>query len=378
MTEKCPTAILALADGTVFYGAGIGATGEALGEVVFNTAMSGYQEILTDPSYAEQIITFTTPHIGNVGINRQDMESKKIYTSGLIIAHLSPYVSNWRATSTLEDFLKKHNTVGISEIDTRQLTRILRKKGAQNGCIMHGSSMNVNRAIELARHHPSLDGKDLAKKVTLKKNRPFHQQSYQLPSVNKNKVKHFQEKKVVAMDFGIKYQILKLLNDRHCEVIVVPATTMASDIINMNPNGVLLSNGPGDPAACEYAIDCIKELLKKNIPLLGICLGCQLLALASGAETFKMKFGHHGSNHPLQNIKTQRVSITTQNHGFSIKESTLPTSLTITHRSLFDNTIQGIRHRRKPAMGFQGHPEASPGPQDIAYLFDEFMEMMHA
>ena len=376
--EKRPAAILALADGTIFYGVGIGVTGQALGEVVFNTAMSGYQEILTDPSYAEQIITFTVPHIGNVGINAEDMESKKIYTSGLIIAHLSPMVSNWRSKITLEDFLKKHNTIGIAEIDTRQLTRTLREKGAQNGCIMSGDSTNIDLAIQLARRHSTLNGKDLAQKVTTKKSYNFSEKSYQLPSKYKNASRVFKEKKVVVLDFGTKHQILKLLNDRYCNVIVVPAKTTASDILAMNPDGVLLSNGPGDPAACNYAIECIEELLKKNMPLFGICLGCQLLALAFGAETFKMKFGHHGSNHPVQNIKTQLVSITSQNHGFAIKESTLPTTIAITHRSLFDQTIQGIRHCKKPAMGFQGHPEASPGPQDIQYLFDEFMEMMHA
>jgi carbamoyl-phosphate synthase small subunit len=377
-TEKRPTAILALADGTVFHGVSIGSTGEALGEVVFNTAMSGYQEILTDPSYAEQIITFTAPHIGNVGINAEDMESKKIYASGLIIAHLSPIVSNWRSQITLEDFLKKHRAIGIAGIDTRQLTRILREKGAQNGCIMSGDSINIDRAIELARRHSTLDGKDLAKEVTIKKQYAFKEKTYKLPSKYERPLKKFKPKKVVVVDFGTKHQILKLLTDRHCDVTVVPAKTSAAEILQINPDGVLLSNGPGDPAACDYAIECIKELLNKDIPLFGICLGCQLLALGCDAETFKMKFGHHGSNHPVQNIATQLVSITSQNHGFSIKESNLPTTLIITHRSLFDQTIQGIRHCKKPAMGFQGHPEASPGPQDIEYLFDEFMEMMHA
>lgn len=377
-TEKRSTAILALADGTVFYGVSIGSTGETLGEVVFNTAMSGYQEILTDPSYAEQIITFTAPHIGNVGINPEDMESKEVYTAGLIIAHLSPIVSNWRSKTTLEDFLKKHHTVGIAEIDTRQLTRILREKGAQNGCIMSGDAINIDRAIELARRHSTLNGKDLVKEVTTKKQYAFKEKTYKLPSKYERSLNSFKTKKVIVLDFGTKHQILKLLNDRHCAVKVVPAKTSAADILRMNPDGVLLSNGPGDPAACDYAIESVKELLKKNIPLFGICLGCQLLALGCGAETFKMKFGHHGSNHPVQNVTTRVVSITSQNHGFSIKESNLPTTLIITHRSLFDQTIQGIRHCKKPAMGFQGHPEASPGPQDIAYLFDEFMEMMHA
>jgi len=377
-TEKHQPAILALADGTVFHGVSIGASGKTLGEVVFNTAMSGYQEILTDPSYKDQIVTFTCPHIGNVGINPEDMESKQVFVSGLIIAHLSPILSNWRSHITLENFLKKNKTIGIAEIDTRQLTRILREKGAQNGCIMTGDSINTDQVLELAREHPTLNGKDLAKEVTTKKNYHFTKKTYQLPSKYENTSKAYKKKKVVVLDFGIKYQTLKLLNDRHCSVTVVPAQTTAADILKMKPDGVLLSNGPGDPSACDYAIECIEKLLQQNIPLFGICLGCQLLALGCGAQTFKMKFGHHGSNHPVQNIKTKVVSITSQNHGFAIDESSLPSTLDITHRSLFDQTIQGIKHRIKSAIGFQGHPEASPGPQDIECLFDEFMEMMHA
>jgi carbamoyl-phosphate synthase small subunit len=378
MNEKHQPAILALADGTVFHGLRIGAKGYTLGEVVFNTAMSGYQEILTDPSYADQIITFTYPHIGNVGINPDDMESGKIYASGLIIAHPSPIVSNWRSCMTLNDFLKKHNVIGIAEIDTRRLTRILREKGAQNGCIVTDQSISEKRATQLAQKHPTLNGKDLAKKVSTKKSYAFTKKTYRLPSKYEIPTKAYQQKKVIVLDFGIKHQTLKLLNDRNCTVTVVSAQTTATDILKLKPDGVSLSNGPGDPSACDYAITCIKALLEKNIPLFGICLGCQLLALGCGAQTFKMKFGHHGSNHPVQDLRTNIVSITSQNHGFAIDESSLPSSLDITHRSLFDHTIQGIKHRTKSAIGFQGHPEASPGPHDIEYLFDEFMEMMHA
>ncbi|OGT44509.1 MAG: carbamoyl phosphate synthase small subunit [Gammaproteobacteria bacterium RIFCSPHIGHO2_12_FULL_38_11] len=360
-------AILALADGSLFHGISIGASGETVGEVVFNTAMTGYQEILTDPSYAQQIVTLTYPHIGNVGVNPDDMESDKAYAAGLIIRELSPVVSNWRATQSLPDFLKEQHIVSIANIDTRCLTRLLREKGAQNGCIMTGK-VDPEIVLRKARAFSDLNGKDLAIEVSCA-------QTY-LYSDNDSDIH------IVVYDFGVKRNILRMLVDRRCKVTVVPAQTSASDVLKLKPDGILLSNGPGDPAACGYAIKNIQELLMKKIPIFGICLGFQLLALACGAKTVKMKFGHHGANHPVQEkIPSSpsfskgggKVFITSQNHGFCIDEKTLPAELTVTHVSLFDGTLQGFKHNTLPVFAFQGHPEAAPGPGDIAGLFDEFI-----
>jgi len=356
-------ALLALADGNLFYGTSIGASGKTAGEVVFNTSMTGYQEILTDPSYTQQIITFTYPHIGNVGVNPEDMESNKVWASGLIIRELSPIVSNWRAQQSLNEFLKQHKIIGIADIDTRRLTQILRDKGVQNGCIV-SEDLNPDSAIDMAKKFPSLTGQDLAKIVSTKQIIEWKQPLQ--PKYH-----------VVVYDFGVKYNILRMLTDRGCRLTVVPAQYSASDVLKLKPNGVLLSNGPGDPAACSYAIENIKILLENNIPLFGICLGFQLLALACGAKTIKVKFGHHGANHPVKDLKTGMVAITSQNHNFVVDEKSLPRDLQITHRSLFDNTLQGIQHKTKPAFAFQGHPEASPGPHDIAYLFDRFINLIH-
>lgn len=365
MTEnKChyEPAILALADGSTFSGISVGVTGQTVGEVVFNTSMTGYQEIITDPSYAKQIITFTYPHIGNVGVNPEDMESDKIWASGLIIKELSPIVSNWRAQMSLPEFLKQHNIIGIAGIDTRQLTRLLRDKGAQNGCIMAGNC-NPEIAIKAAQDFEGLINQDLAQVVSTKEIKTWGQPT---------NPKHH----VVVYDFGVKRNILQLLIDRGCRLTLVPAKTPACEILKLNPDGVMLSNGPGDPAACDYAITNIKVLLEENIPTFGICLGFQLMALACGAQTIKMKFGHHGANHPVQDLATKVVAITSQNHGFAVAEASVPDCLEITHRALFDNTIQGIKHKDKPAFAFQGHPEASPGPHDIGYLFDKFIKLM--
>jgi carbamoyl-phosphate synthase small subunit len=356
-------ALLALADGNLFYGTSIGASGKTVGEVVFNTSMTGYQEILTDPSYAQQIITFTYPHIGNVGVNPEDMESNKVWAAGLIIRELSPIVSNWRAQQSLDEFLKQNNIIGIADIDTRRLTQILRDKGVQNGCIVTGEC-DANEAIDTAKKFPPLAGQDLAKTVSTKQIiewKPPSQFKYH----------------VVVYDFGVKHNILHMLTDRGCRLTIVPAQYSASKVLKLKPDGVLLSNGPGDPAACSYAIENIKILLENNIPLFGICLGFQMLALACGAKTIKVKFGHHGANHPVKDLKTGMVTITSQNHNFVVDEKSLPQDLQITHRSLFDNTLQGIQHKTKPAFAFQGHPEASPGPHDIAYLFDRFIDLIH-
>lgn len=364
---------LCLADGSVFAGESIGAEGHAVGEVVFNTSMTGYQEILTDASYAGQIITFTYPHIGNVGVNSEDFESKKIWASGLVIRDLSPIVSNWRAKQSLSEFLKAQNIVGIAGVDTRRLTRLLREKGAQNGCIIVGE--NKMLAEKSLKQFSGLNGLDLAKEVTTEKSYEWKENIWQdptsAPAATPPKKYH-----VVVYDYGTKLQILRLLVNRSCRVTVVPAKTSANAVFSMNPDGIVLSNGPGDPAACDYAIENTKVFLAKKIPLFGVCLGCQILALASDGETEKMKLGHHGANHPVKDLRTNRVLITSQNHGFSVKEKTLPKSLKITHKSLFDGTIQGIAHENKMAFGFQGHPEASPGPQDIEYLFDEFMGLV--
>lgn len=371
-------ALLALEDGTVFHGEAIGVSGLAVGEVVFNTAMTGYQEILTDPSYAKQLVTLTYPHIGNIGTNEEDEESTGIFASGLIIRDLPIRASSWRAQQSLQDYLYAHKRVAIAGIDTRKLTRLLRQEGAQNGCIMAGK-VDAAKAIAKAREFPGLEGMDLAKLVTTKTSYQWAQASWTIedgfpPSLS------FDEKNlpyhVVAYDFGVKRNILRMLVDRGCRLTVVSATTSAREVLAMQPQGVFLSNGPGDPQPCDYAVEAIKEIVLSGIPIFGICLGYQLLSLASGAQTIKMKFGHHGANHPVQDLSNHRVMITSQNHGFTVDEASLPSHLTPTHRSLFDGSLQGVKHTDKPAFGFQGHPEASPGPHDIAYLFDCFIELI--
>ena len=368
--QKTP-AVLVLADGSVFPGVSIGAVGTSVGEVVFNTTITGYQELLTDPSYAKQIVTLTYPHIGNVGINPGDMESDRVWLAGLVIRELSSVVSNWRATESLPDFLKRQHTVAIAEVDTRRLTRLLRDKGAQNGCIMAGE-VDIEKALALARQFDGLEGADLAKEVTRDT-----AVTWELPLLDKEWLSPGfvinSTKTIVVYDFGVKTNIMRLLADRGVEVIVVPATATAAEVLAHNPDGVVLSNGPGDPAACDYAIAATKELLSKNVPIFGICLGCQILALACGARTQKMKFGHHGSNHPVKVLSDNTVVITAQNHGFSVDEQSLPAELEVTHRSLFDGTVQGIRHKKKVAFAFQGHPEASAGPHDLEGLFDTFL-----
>jgi carbamoyl-phosphate synthase small subunit len=366
-------ALLVLADGTRFTGTAIGHHGTTTGEVVFNTSMTGYQEILTDPSYARQIITFTYPHIGNVGCNEQDMEAPRSWAAGMVIRDLSLATSNWRSQQSLNDFLRQQKIIGIADVDTRALTRVLRDTGAQNGCITTDVA-NLEQAQAAARNLASLEGQDLARQVTTPHTYTWTTPSIaagHLPAPVMTKPAH-----IVVYDFGVKQSMLRLLVDRGCRVTVVPATTSAADVCALQPDGILLSNGPGDPAACDYAIDAIKTLLAQDIPLFGICLGCQLLALAMGAQTKKMKFGHHGANHPIIDLTTEQVFITSQNHGFVIDETNLPVDLTITHRSLFDNTIQGIRHRQKPAFAFQGHPEAHPGPHDILSIFDDFLQLI--
>ncbi|WP_228289164.1 glutamine-hydrolyzing carbamoyl-phosphate synthase small subunit [Marinobacter salinisoli] len=367
-------AILALEDGSLFYGTAIGADGETSGEVVFNTAMTGYQEILTDPSYSRQIVTLTYPHIGNTGINKEDVESDRIHAAGLIIRDLPLVASNWRSEQTLEDYLRASGIVGIAEIDTRRLTRILRDKGSQNGAIVAGAQATAERALELAKAFPGLKGMDLAKEVTTDSVSRWSESEWSLTDgYGQRDEARF---KVVAWDYGVKYNILRMLASRGCDVTVVPATTPASEVLAMNPDGVFLSNGPGDPEPCDYAITAIKEVLETDMPVFGICLGHQLLALASGAKTMKMGHGHHGANHPVQNLADGTVMITSQNHGFAVDESTLPANLEATHKSLFDGTLQGIRRTDKPAFSFQGHPEASPGPHDVAPLFDQFIRLM--
>jgi len=370
-------AILALEDGTVFKGVSVGAEGRTLGEVVFNTAMTGYQEILTDPSYYRQIVTLTYPHIGNVGTNSDDFESTKIYAAGLIIRDLSAIVSNWRAEGSLEQFLRRGKTVAIAEIDTRQLTRVLRDKGAQAGCIVAGAKANADEAIKAARKFPGLKGMDLAKLVTTKQPYQWNQGSIwpERQSVYTKRVASFH---VVAFDYGIKRNILRLISDQDCRITVVPATTKAEEVMSLLPDGVFLSNGPGDPEPCDYAIESIRRLLEIGVPIFGICLGHQLLGLASGAKTEKMKFGHHGANHPVVEIDSGRVMITSQNHGFAVQENTLPANLRATHRSLFDGSLQGIERTDRPAFSFQGHPEASPGPHDLRPLFQRFTASMKA
>ncbi|PTN09151.1 glutamine-hydrolyzing carbamoyl-phosphate synthase small subunit [Nitrosomonas aestuarii] len=373
-----PHAILALADGTVFYGVSIGFDGVTTGEVAFNTAMTGYQEILTDPSYCQQIITLTYPHIGNTGINLQDFESgniDKVYAAGLVIRDLPLTASNWRKTQSLAGFLADQQVVAIAEIDTRKLTRILREKGAQSGCIMAGR-IDEHEAIEHARSYPGLAGMDLARVVSCRKPYTWDEGEWSLESgykVQANICFH-----VIAFDFGIKRNILRKLAQRGCKITVVPAQTSAEEVMALQPDGVFLSNGPGDPEPCSYAITATRALLDKNIPIFGICLGHQLLALASGAKTVKMKFGHHGANHPVQDVKREKVFITSQNHGFAVDMDTLPSNIRITHVSLFDGSLQGFELLDKPAFCFQGHPEASPGPHEADYLFDRFIEIMQS
>ncbi len=367
-------AILALADGTVFRGSSIGAEGISSGEVVFNTALTGYQEILTDPSYARQIVTLTCPHIGNVGVNQQDEESTKIWAAGLVIRDLPLAVSNFRSQGSLDTYLKERNIVAIADIDTRKLTRILREKGAQNGCLMAGE-VDVDKAVAAAGAFAGLKGMDLAREVTTDKPYTWNEGSWSLdkgfaPAGNGSRYR------VVAYDFGVKRNILRMLVDRGCELTVVPATTPAADVLARQPDGVFLSNGPGDPEPCDYAIAAITDIVAAGVPTFGICLGHQLLALASGAKTMKMKFGHHGANHPVQHLDDKTVAITSQNHGFAVDETTLPTNLGATHRSLFDGSLQGIHRTDQPAFSFQGHPEASPGPHDAAPLFDHFIALM--
>jgi len=369
-------ALLALEDGSIFRGVAIGATGEAVGEVVFNTALTGYQEILTDPSYAEQMVTLTYPHIGNVGVNAEDEESTRVWAKALIIRDVSMVASNFRSQETLSAYLQRHNVVGIADIDTRRLTRILREKGAQNGCIMAGDNIDEARALAAAKGFPGLKGMDLAKEVTVDKAYEWTEGSWQL---GKGHVTPAQTRfHVVAYDYGVKRNILRMLADRGCRLTVVPAQTPASEVLAMKPDGVFLSNGPGDPAPCDYAIEAIRTIVDTGLPVFGICLGHQLLALASGAETGKMKFGHHGANHPVKDLDRNVVMITSQNHGFAVLETGLPKNLRATHVSLFDGSLQGIHRTDKPAFSFQGHPEASPGPHDAAPLFDHFIELMEA
>ncbi|MDL0431633.1 glutamine-hydrolyzing carbamoyl-phosphate synthase small subunit [Marinobacter sp. TBZ242] len=369
-------AILALADGSLFYGTAIGAEGETSGEVVFNTAMTGYQEILTDPSYSRQIVTLTYPHIGNTGVNEEDIESDRVQAAGLIIRDLPLLVSNWRSTGSLQDYLKTNNIVGIADIDTRRLTRILRDKGSQNGAVVAGADATAERALELANAFPGLKGMDLAKEVTAEKTWTWSQSEWSIDSGYGERTES--KFKVVAWDYGVKLNILRMLAGRGCDITVVPAQTPASEVLAMNPDGIFLSNGPGDPEPCDYAIKAIREVLETEIPVFGICLGHQLLALASGAKSIKMGHGHHGANHPVQNLKDGTVMITSQNHGFAVDETSLPDNLEATHKSLFDDSLQGIRRTDKPAFSFQGHPEASPGPHDVAPLFDEFIRLMEA
>ena len=392
MNTNYAKAILALADGTVFYGRSIGASGHTVGEVVFNTAMTGYQEILTDPSYAQQIVTLTYPHIGNTGTNDEDTESgriHKVWANGLIIRDLTMATSNFRSSQSLNEYLINHNTVAIADIDTRKLTRLLREKGAQNGCIMtadNDGQLDEAKAIELAKSFAGIKGMDLAKVCCDQAGFTWTQGSWQLvsPEVSPTcgRFKELgtdieQKFNIVAYDFGVKTNILRMLVDLGCHVTVVPAQTPISEVLKHNPDGIFLSNGPGDPEPCTYAIDAIKHIITEtDIPLFGICLGHQLLALASGAQTLKMKFGHHGANHPVQDIEQGTVMITSQNHGFAVDEATLPSNVKVTHRSLFDGSNQGIELTNKPAFSFQGHPEASPGPHDCAPLFDKFAAMM--
>ena len=372
-------AILALADGTIFKGISIGAAGHTTGEVVFNTAMTGYQEILTDPSYSRQIVTLTYPHIGNTGVNPEDVESSKVHAAGLIIRDLPLMASNFRSTQSLSDYLKSEGIVAIAGIDTRKLTRLLREKGAQSGAILVGTQGNEPsqvQALELARSFPGLTGMDLAKVVSTKAAYEFTETEWKLgQGYGKLTDPKFH---VVAFDYGVKRNILRMLTERGCKVTVLPAQSSAADALALNPDGIFLANGPGDPAPCDYAIAATKELIEKGIPTFGICLGHQIMALASGAQTLKMKFGHHGANHPVQDLDSKQVMITSQNHGFAVNADSLPPNCRVTHVSLFDGSLQGFARTDKPAFCFQGHPEASPGPNDVSYLFDRFISLMQA
>jgi carbamoyl-phosphate synthase small subunit len=374
-----PSALLALADGTIFHGKGIGAVGSTVGEVVFNTSMSGYQEILTDPSYCRQIVTLTYPHIGNTGVNAEDVESDRVHAAGLVIRDLPILPSNFRMDQRLDAYLKAENVVAIAGLDTRKLTRVLREKGAQAGCIVTaaaGETLNAEAAVAQARAFPGLAGMDLAKVVSATARYEWKQAEWALEGGYTDRADgRFH---VVAYDFGVKYNILRMLVERGCRLTVVPAQTSASEVLALNPDGVFLSNGPGDPEPCDYAIDAIRDIVAARMPTFGICLGHQLLALASGAKTMKMSTGHHGANHPVKDLDTGKVLITSQNHGFAVDPSTMPANLRVTHHSLFDGTNQGIARTDVPAFSFQGHPEASPGPHDVAYLFDRFIGLMEA
>ncbi len=384
---KHPHALLCLADGSVFIGESIGAAGQTVGEVVFNTSMTGYQEILTDPSYCQQIVTLTYPHIGNTGINAEDVESRKVFAAGLIIKDLPQLESNFRSTQTLSQYLVAENCVAIASIDTRKLTRLLRSKGAQNGAIValkageEVTQAYVDKALAAAKAAPSMAGLDLAKVVSVSEKYAFTETEWKLfnehgkPGYGQQTNPKFH---VVAFDYGVKKNILRMLAERGCQVTVVPAQTSAKDVLAMKPSGVFLSNGPGDPEPCDYAIAATREIIEAGVPTFGICLGHQIMALASGAKTFKMKFGHHGANHPVKDLDNGRVSITSQNHGFAVDDKSLPANLRPTHISLFDNTLQGLARTDKPAFCFQGHPEASPGPHDISYLFDRFIKLMES
>ncbi len=367
-------AILALQDGTIFKGIAIGSNGLTQGEVVFNTSMTGYQEILTDPSYARQIITLTYPHIGNTGVTREDEEADKIHASGLVIRDLPLLASNWRSEMSLGDYLKQKNVVAIADIDTRQLTRLLREKGAQSGAIMAGDHIDEAQAIAAARDFPGLAGMDLAKEVTTAQQYPWAESVWSLTDGHQQA--ESTPYHVVAYDYGVKKNILRMLCERGARVTVVPAQTSAAEVLAMQPDGIFLSNGPGDPEPCDYAIEAIQQFLQTEIPVFGICLGHQLLSLASGAKTVKMKFGHHGANHPVQDLDSGVVMITSQNHGFAVDEKSLPANLKATHRSLFDGSLQAVHRTDKPAFSFQGHPEASPGPHDVSPLFDHFFELI--
>ena len=380
MLPVLPPAVLALADGTVFQGTSIGVAGRTVGEVVFNTALTGYQEILTDPSYCQQIVTLTYPHVGSYGVNVEDVEAKKVFAAGLVIKDLPVRVSNFRAGLTLSEYLVREGTVAIADIDTRKLTRHLRTKGAQNGCMVafpvgaKVSEAQIAQAVASARGAPSMSGLDLAKVVSAREPYQWTETEWQLGSgYGAQNEPRFH---VVAYDFGVKHNILRMLASRGCRVTVVPAQTSAADVLARKPDGVFLSNGPGDPEPCDYAIAATRTIIERGLPTFGICLGHQIMALASGAKTFKMKFGHHGANHPVKDLDSGRVSITSQNHGFAVDEKTLPSTLRATHVSLFDGTLQGLARTDKPAFCFQGHPEASPGPHDIAYLFDRFVALM--
>ena len=373
------SAILALQDGSLFYGQSIGVQGKSTGEVVFNTAITGYQEILTDPSYYQQIVTFTQPHIGNTGTNQSDDESGQVYASGLVIRDLPSQLSNWRSTESLDQFLIRRNVIGIADIDTRRLTRILRNQGAQHGCIIAGVKPDAAAAIQAAQQFPGLQGADLARLVSTKSAYTWTQGTWSLsaglPAAQPATAMRYH---VIAYDYGIKHNILRILANHGCRLTVVPAETPASDVMKEKPDGIFLSNGPGDPGACHYAIEAIRAILPTKVPVFGICLGHQLLGLAAGARTVKMKFGHHGANHPVQDLRTGRVMITSQNHGFAVAEDSLPANVRATHRSLFDGSLQGLRHLDYPVFSFQGHPEASPGPHDIQPLFQHFIELMQA